>query len=41
MTNRASILAIYSEETINPNITSNLVEKTIEKLNFKNNKIIL
>jgi len=37
----ASILAISSEETINPNITSSLVEKTIEKLIFKQNKIIL
>ncbi|MCK5780621.1 MAG: winged helix-turn-helix transcriptional regulator [Psychrilyobacter sp.] len=37
----ASILAISYEETINPNITPSLVKKTIEKLNFKNKKIIL
>ena len=37
----ASILAISSEETINPKITSKLVEKTIKDLKFKNKQIIL
>jgi len=37
----ASILAISCEETINPNMTSSLVKKTIENLKFENNKIIL